>query len=59
MKEDNVKIVQEVKRRKIEQIVYAAFYIGFMASNEQRTLLHEDNRKEIGNLIELISKETI
>ena len=59
MSGDNVKVVQEVNRRKIEMIVYAAFWTGFIANSEQRTALHPDNIKEIKNLVELISKESL
>ena len=57
MKGNNIKLVQEVNRRKVELIVYAAFFMGFQASYEKRSPDNQDNFREIHNLIDLISKD--
>lgn len=55
-KGDNLKIVQEVNRRKVELIVYAAYVMGYMAiANSQRRLEHPDNFEEIKALIKQLS----
>ena len=55
---DNVKLVQEVNRRKMELIIYAAFFTGFIAhSKDQRSIDNPDNFTEIHNLINLISND--
>jgi hypothetical protein len=53
----NIKMVREANLRRLELIVYAAFYTGFLAATEQRTLTHEENSKEIKRLIGLIFKD--
>ena len=56
--QSNLKMVEEVNRRKVELIVYAAYMMGFMAhSNDQRRITAPDNFIEIHNLIDLISKD--
>ena len=54
-KGDNIKIVHEINRRKLEQIVYAAFMVGFLARAEGRTVNNPNNYEEIHNLIDLIT----
>lgn len=58
-KGDNIKLVEEVNRRKLELIIYASYFMAFMACSERRTPDNQDNYKEIHNLIDLISKENL
>lgn len=55
---DNIKIVEEVNRRKLELIIYSSFYVGFMACSEKRSITNPDNLTEIYRLISLISPQT-
>lgn len=50
-------MVEEVERRRIELIVYAAFFCGFMAKAEQRTPDSKFNFQEIHKLIDLITNK--
>jgi len=59
MRANKIKLVEEVSRRKIEHIVYASFFVGFMASAEKRSPSNPDNFKEIKNLIHLIVNDPI
>lgn len=56
IKGDDIKIVEEVNRRKLELIIYASYFMGFMACHERRTPDNSFNYEEIHNLIEIISK---
>lgn len=47
-----LKLVREVDDRKIEMIVYAAFFVGFMANQEGRSISAPMNFDEIKKLIE-------
>jgi hypothetical protein len=49
-----VKIVQEVNRQKLNCIIYASYMLGYIASQEGRSLSHPDNFEEIKNVIALI-----
>ena len=54
-KGDNIKIVEEVNRRKLELIIYAAFFAGFIArADGKRSVENPDNFVEIKRLISLI-----
>lgn len=58
MKAKHIKLVQEIEKRKVELIIYAAFICGFLASfNEKRTLDNPDNWAEIKRLTKLLTKE--
>lgn len=57
MKESNIKVVEEIKRSKIEQLVYTSYFLGYMACNEGKLLSSPDCLKEIRNVIDLISAE--
>lgn len=54
---NNIKLVEEVSRRKVELIIYASYYCGFMASTEEKRITNPDCLSEIHNLIEMIRKE--
>lgn len=58
-KQNNIKLVEEVSRKRMELIVYAAFMVGFIARAEMRSVDNQDNYKEIQNLIKLITKDVI
>jgi len=49
-----VKLIQEIGRRKVEQLIYTAFLLGFSAASEKRSIDHPDNFLEIRNTIDLL-----
>lgn len=49
-----LRLVEEVSRKNIELLVHAAFYVGFIAAKEQRTVGSPYNFEEIKNLKSLI-----
>lgn len=54
-----IKLTEEVSRRRIELIVYAAYISGFMSCSEGKLITHKDNWEEIHRLIAQISKDNL
>ena len=56
-KDSNIKMVQEVNRRRIELIVYASYIAGYMACNDGKLITHRECLEEINRLVDLISSD--